>query len=361
MYLISIIVPDFSGGGAEKVLITLANSIINKGYSVDLVVFNDSGAFVKDLDDEINIVNLSTTRALFSIYSLIKYIANNRPKVLFSGLTHVNIISIIAKIFSRADFRLVVSEHAVVSVISNNTEQLKEKLYPFFMKLLYRFSDHIIAVSDAVLNDVVSITSVDLNKISTIYNPIDIQGIKNNVKKSNLSKNSLYQIIGVGRLSKEKDFITLIKAFYLAQREIDLCLVILGEGPEYSKIKAYIKKYDIENKVSMLGFVDRPESYILESDLLCVSSVSEGFGNVVVEALVLGVPVLSTDCGGPREILENGIYGKLVPVGDYKKMSKEIIKAIKIKQNLPTTKNLENRFGISEVTKKYLKVLLKNE
>ena len=361
MNLISIVIPNFSGGGAEKVMTTLANSLHNQGYKVDLVVFSNSGAFVNDIHHEVNIVNLSTSRASFTVYSLVQYISHNRPDVILSALTHVNIATIIAKFFSRVDFRLVISEHAVVSVIAGNTKQLKEKLYPFFMKLLYRFSDHIITVSEAVLNDVVSITSVDLNQITTIYNPIDIQRIKNNVKKSTLTKKSIYQIIAVGRLTQEKDFITLIKAFYLVKKEIDACLVILGDGGEYSKIKECIKKYDLEKSVSMLGFVDKPETHIIESDLLCVSSVSEGFGNVIVEALVLGIPVIATDCGGPREILEDGLYGNLVPVGDYKTISKEMIKAITVEQNLPTIKHLENRFGVAEVTSKYLEVLLKNE
>jgi len=359
MSLISIIIPDFSGGGAEKVMITLVNSFNSQGYNVDLVVFNKRGEFLCDVHHEINIVDLSSERALFSIYSLVRYINNKRPEVVLSALTHVNIISIIAKIFSKVDFKLVISEHAVVSTISNNAKGLREKLFPFFMRVFYRFSDEIVVVSNAVSNDVARITGLDSKKITTIYNPIDIERINNNVKKSYTIKKSNYQIIGIGRFSPEKDFITLIKAFYYVQKKIDACLVLLGEGDEYSKIKQCIQKYELDNSVSMRGFIERPEQYIKQSDVLCVSSISEGFGNVIVEALALGVPVVSTDCGGPREILEDGLYGKLVPIGDYKKMAQEIIQTITSCRGVPPITNLENRFGLSTISSKYLEVLIK--
>ena len=288
-----------------------------------------------------------------------RYFNKNKPKIVLSALTHVNLISILAKTISQVKIRLVISEHAIVSEISKNTKQFSEKLYPILMRLLYRFSNHIIAVSNAVSEDIVNITKVNLNKITTIHNPVDLRSIRINLENKNgFIKTSQYQIIGVGRLSKEKDFTTLIKAFYYIQKEIDASLVILGEGNQYTKLKRYIRKYGLESRVLMPGFVDKPETFITKSDVLCLSSISEGFGNVVVESMALGVPVVATNCGGPREILEDGTYGKLVPVGDYIEMSNAVLKIIKDGQKLPSTKNLENRFGISKVSKKYIDVLL---
>ena len=168
-----------------------------------------------------------------------------------------------------------------------------------------------------------------------------------------------YQVIGVGRLSLEKDFIVLIKAFNLVRKEVDARLVILGKGSELGNIENCIKKYKLGHLVFTPGFVDNPWLYIKRSDVLCVSSISEGFGNVIVEALALDVPVVSTDCpSGPREILENGLYGKLTPVGDYKKMANAIVDTWVYGGTIPSREYLVNRFGVSNIADKYLEVLL---
>ena len=137
MKLISIVLPDFSGGGAEKVMIALANAFQKQGYNVHLVVFNNTGNFVHSINERIKIINLSSNRAIFSIYPLLRYFNKNKPKIVLSALTHVNLISILAKTISQVKIRLVISEHAIVSEISKNTKQFSEKLYPILMRLLY--------------------------------------------------------------------------------------------------------------------------------------------------------------------------------------------------------------------------------
>ncbi len=338
-------------------MITLANSFYDKGYDVDIVVLQNKGHFIKSVNNKITIIDLSTTRVLFAIYPLARYFYKRKPNVVLSALTHVNLISIIARFLYVFPLRLVVSEHAVVSAISKHTSQIKTKLFPLLIRVFYRYSDHVVAVSSSVANDILSISKIDSKRISKIYNPIDFDKLC--LSDVNRKVGSKYQIIGVGRMSPEKDFPTLIKAFYYVKKSMDVHLIILGEGEEYDLIDKLIRKYELGDHVSLYGFVDNPELYIKQSDILCVTSISEGFCNVVVEALALGTSVITTDCGGPREILENGLHGVIVPVGDFKKLAIEIVTVLSSNKVTPPVPYLESRFGVSVISDKYLEVLIK--
>jgi len=353
--------PNLALGGAERVMLTLAENFSLKGYHVEIIVLNLDGSYLKSVPKNIEVINLSSSRALFSLFSILKYLKSHKPDVMLSALGHINILAIIAKIFSRVKFRLVISEHAIQSLLAKNSHKLREKIIPFFMWLLYRFSDHVIAVSNGVAESVLDTSSISPNKITTIYNPIiyehQIQH-HNEVNINSNFNNSNFKIIAVGRLSPEKDYYTLLKAFEVIKKSYNAHLLILGEGDERSKIESFIRSLNLTNYVTLLGFVEIPSAYIYKCDVLCLSSISEGFGNVIVEALAVGVPVVSTNCpSGPSEILKGGLWGELVQVGDFLSMSRAIIKVINGKVVTPPINELIDLYGVENNTNSYLKVL----
>jgi glycosyltransferase involved in cell wall biosynthesis len=137
-------------------------------------------------------------------------------------------------------------------------------------------------------------------------------------------------VLSAGRLSEEKDFPTLLKAFVLAQKTRPLRLVILGEGTARVWIQDFVKKHRLENIISLPGYKENPFSYMAHASVLVVSSKAEGMPMVLIEAMACGCPVVSTDCpSGPREILENGKFGRLVPVGDSRALAQALLQTIR--------------------------------
>ena len=151
----------------------------------------------------------------------------------------------------------------------------------------------------------------------------------------------------------------MIKAFSIVRKHRLTRLIILGEGEQRTKLEALVQELGLNDDVSMPGFVDNPFAYMSKASVFVLSSLSEGFGNVLVEAMACGCPVVSTDCpGGPAEILENGKYGSLVPVGDVELLAKEIINIINFPTNEEMLSNRAMRFSLGTICDKYLEVLL---
>lgn len=348
-------------------MLTIAENISNKGFSVEILVLENKGALKNKVPKNIKIISLNSSRALYSLFGVFKYLRKSKPDVMLSALGHINIVAILAKILSRVKFRLVITEHAVQSILAKKSNKLKENLIPFFIKFFYRFADHVIAVSLGVERNLINTNSISPERITTIYNPIISNFKEENVKKSLIEinenfQNAIYKIVCVGRLAPEKDYITMLKAFEIVKKTLDVHLIILGEGDERAEIETYIKNSNLANYVTLMGFVEEPSSYISACDLLCLSSISEGFGNVLIEALSVGTPVVSTDCPtGPREILKNGLWGELIHVGDYLAMS-EAIKRILISGGaVPSVSELIELYGVENITNQYLKTLIPDQ
>ena len=166
-----------------------------------------------------------------------------------------------------------------------------------------------------------------------------------------------FNIINIGRLTKQKDHITLLKAMKLVLKKIQCNLLIIGDGSERKNIYKFIKDNDLENNVNLLGYKSNPWKYLSRSDLFVLSSIWEGFGNVIVESMILGVPVISSDCNsGPSEILVDGKYGDLFEIRDYNKLSELILKEYNSRENKNKSYLIaqrSNNFSINEISRRY--------
>jgi glycosyltransferase involved in cell wall biosynthesis len=165
-------------------------------------------------------------------------------------------------------------------------------------------------------------------------------------------------LLGVGRLTEQKDFETLIHAFHKVQFEIESNLIILGDGPERPKLEALVKELELVQKVSLPGFMQNPYSYMAHADLFILSSRFEGLPTALIEAMACGTPVIATDCiTGPAEILENGRYGHLVPVGDVDALSKGIIDSIHKPNSKEMLQKRAQIYSVENATKAYVELI----
>ncbi|WP_171908139.1 glycosyltransferase [Natrialba sp. SSL1] len=350
-----------SGGGAEKIILNIAKELSNRGHDVDLVLVNATGPYMQNIPDCINIIDFGCSRTLYSLPKLVIYLRDESPDALLATLNHANLVAIWSKIISRTPSQLLIRQSDIPS--KNTLDSKKEQVIHKLMRIFYPYSDEIIVMSNMGNEDLSSNYSINDDKISIIHNPVNVKNILEMKEESAgvPDFNSEFVISSAGRLAEEKDFSTLIESFYYLQQSLDVELVILGEGEKRDELEQLTNQLGIEEQVSFPGFVDNPYKYISRSDVFVLSSKWEGFGNVLVEALVCETAIVSTNCpGGPNEILQKGKYGKLVPVGD----SEALAKAIQESLFSPIDKNhLQDRgmdFSIESKVDEYEQLLLES-
>lgn len=363
---ITIYLPDLRGGGAERVMVTLCNKFAERGHSVHLVLNRLEGPNRDRVSSAVTIYSLDAPRlpgyhALGALPYLVRYLRNRQPDVMLSAITRTNIVAILARLCSRVDVRLVVSERNNLSTRMERHGGLRYQLVPKLVSKLYPYTDAITAVSGGVADDVSTTAEIPRENITVVHNPSVtdevIEGCNSDVSHPWFSSD-VPVIIGVGSLTEQKGFKTLLTAFARLRRDRDARLVILGEGPEKTSLENTIKKLGVSEDVDLPGFVDNPYPYMRKASVFVLSSQWEGLPNVVIEAMACGTPVVATDCpSGPREILEDGKHGTLVPVGDDEEMAAAIERMLE--DPTPEEQLLERAkaFRPDPITEQYLSVL----
>jgi glycosyltransferase involved in cell wall biosynthesis len=359
--LISFFIPSLRSGGAEKVWISVAKLFAENGFDVDLIVAQSEGPYLQQISPLVNLVDFKKSHIFLTLIPLVVYLVKNKPIAIFSALNHTNIVSIFAKYLSFQKVLVIISIHNDIVATTLKSNVSKNRLLYFLLKSTYRFADKIIAVSSSIANEITAIARVPQDLVSVIHNPVVSSNlfILSNQKPQFNYINSLDVplIISAGRFVPQKDFITLIKSFSIVRKEIPSKLILLGEGPQLSKLKEFTHSLNLQDDVYFPGFVDNPYSFFSHSSVFVLSSIWEGFGNVLVEALACGIPVVSTNCGGPNEILENGKYGSLCPIGDFNCLAASIVNTL---DNPPQKSLLKQRaedFSETHIFEKYLNLL----
>jgi glycosyltransferase involved in cell wall biosynthesis len=332
MTCISIFLPDLRIGGAEKITINIANCLVSRGYVVDLVLLSAAGELIGKVDDRINIFDLKVKKIRTAFFPLVKYIQQRRPTTLLAVMWPLTTIVILARLYSRLHFRVVVAEHTTWSrseLLQRPTVgwQVRTSMRHFFPK-----ADGIVAVSKGAADDLASFAQLPRESISVIYNPVVAESLtppRDRPVEPNGWCSASRRILAVGTLKTIKDYATLLSAFELLLQYVDACLLILGEGECRRSLEEQAKQLGIADKVFLPGFVKDTEPYYQHASLHVLSSTGEGLPTVIIEALAAGTPVVSTDCpSGPREILCDGKYGRLVPVGDASALAHAMEKAL---------------------------------
>jgi glycosyltransferase involved in cell wall biosynthesis len=371
---IALHVPTLAGGGAERVVVNLANEYARRGIKTDLVLYREEGPYLSDINDNVCIVNLEVDKApvyaaLGAVRPLRRYLSQTEPDVLLSSLTRANIVSILASSTIQTDTRVVVSEHNNLKSTVDATKKLRLKILPILIRTIYPFADDVIAVSHGVANSISQASGFDLQSISTIYNPIVTDELIKQAEEpcshrwlTEKNTQTPPVVLGAGSFNPQKDFPTLIRAFDRIHEQRDARLIIISDGELRDEYERLISEYNLQNVVDLPGFVENPYSYMRAADVFALSSKWEGFGNVIVEAMACGTPVVSTDCpSGPSEILDGGTYGSLVPVGDDQALATEIINTLNdpISEEILCTRAAD--FSVEKVAEQYLNVLLPDQ
>lgn len=329
---IAFFIPSFGGGGAELVMVQLANAIESRGRRVDLVVSNAVGQWKDRVAPGVRIVDLKSRRVVFSLPKLISYLRRERPVAMLSSLMRANVIAVVASLLAGKCCRVFVREASAKSIFEGRSN-FRESTLPFLASMTYSFANGVVALNEGVRKNVREVLKVDPKRIHVISNPIDF----NSIRDSALSKvehewfvarKIIY--LAVGRLEVEKGFDVLLKAFVLVkEKQSDSRLIILGEGSRRPEIEAQIAEYGLGECVQLLGFVKNPFPFMKSASVLVQSSRIEGFPNVIAQALALNTKVVATDShgGGARDVLLGGQFGHLVPVDRPDILAEAMLKA----------------------------------
>lgn len=358
---ITLFLPSVEGGGAERVFVQLANEFARVGHRVEFVLARARGPYLEEISKQVRIVDLRASGVLSSLPGLVKYLRSQRPAAILSGLEHANVIAALARSLAGRGTRCVVSTRSVPTAVYRADRSPRRWLMLQISRLAYRLADQVIANSQGVAADLANSLGVSNRKLTVIYNPLDVQYIDRNsrlaVDHPWLMPGSAPVILSVGSLAVLKDFQTLIRAFALVRSVRECRLVILGEGPERAKLEYLIEQLNLRNDVRLPGFVSNPFAWMRRAGVFVSSSLTEGCPNALMQALACDTAVVSTDChGGSAEILQEGEWGRLVPIGDTEAMAAAIIAALSSPR--PNVRQRANDFALHEIAQQYLHALL---
>ena len=363
--LITIILPNLVGGGAERVHVNLANDWIAQGFDVELILLRKEGDLLPLLAPEINVINLNVDRIRRAIFPVALHMRKSCQKIILVPMWPLTSAVVIAWIMSGSKGKLFLSEHVNLGSYITEKSNIKLKFVKNIIRFTYRFANGIIAVSKDVKKDLCAFGSLKEKIVQVIYNPAAV-GVSSDreltsVKQGLWGTGFDYHILTVGRFSVEKDHENLIKAFALLPKDINAKLVILGEGSLRTVLEALISELKLEERVILPGFTLDPYPWYRSADLFVLSSRFEGFGNVIVEALECGLPVISTNCpSGPAEILEDGRYGKLVLVQNPIALADAILENFSASHDRMELMNRAKDFSVRKISAQYLNYFFKS-
>jgi glycosyltransferase involved in cell wall biosynthesis len=394
---LALFIPSLAGGGVAKFILNLAKSFASRGHKVDLLLCRLAGPYLDQIPAGVTIVQLQASSGwrgrlsalaadykglrelmlpiLFPVKApkpvnflpdLVRYLQCEKPDTLFSAKTPCNLVALWAKRLAGVSTRVVVSERSSLSPIVQNKKEWRWRFVPPIIRRVYPWADGIVSVSNGVGDDVSLLTGIPRERIMTIYNPIMAHEI---LEKSHgpldhpwfLPKTTPV-ILGVGRLVPQKDFPCLLRAFRHVRSVRSAKLVILGEGRLRGELETLARTLGISQDVSMPGFAENPYAFMARASVLALSSAWEGIANVIGEALACGCPVVSTDCpSGPAEVLKNGAYGTLVPVGNDKALADAILAVLDKPPDPDRLRARASEFDLDTISEAYFQLLLANQ
>ena len=350
---IAFFVSSLPRGAIQRMVMNLAQSFHDRGHRIDLVACRIDGPRPPELSDPIRIIDLGSRQTArrkryyvpAATLRLKSYLENQRPHILLSGGEYPNVTALFARRLAGTSTRIVVGEHIHLSHSIRSELRRRKWLLPRLVQLLYPQADGIIGVSHGVAHDTAKVARLPQERVTPIYNPVVTPALLK--KREAPCSHPWFQsgrppvVLAVGQLRAQKDFPTLLRAFARVRTRHSARLVILGEGNKRSDIEALIRSLGLTEDVALPGLVDNPLSYMVHARVFVLSSAWEGLPTVLIEALLCGCPVVSTDCpSGPSEILDHGRYGSLVPVGDDEALAQGILSVL---ENPPDTKHLQER------------------
>lgn len=319
-----IYLPDLAGGGAERLQLNLAPHFLALGYAVTFLVNRATGELLSQLPDGCTLDILPARRQLASLPCLIRYLKSRQPDLLVTNMEHMTLLAVLARGLARSTTRIVAIQH--ITLLRPEARSWPYRLLPWLYRLLLPRADAIVAVSEGVAAELRSLVEPQ-KTVTVIHNGITLPEPQADQPHHLWLEQSTPLVLAIGRFVPQKDFATLLRAMTLLPERTRL--ILLGDGPQRDDLTALAAELGIAQRIDLPGFVVDPTPYLHRADVLALSSVAEGFGNVIVEALACGTPVVATDCPhGPAEILGAGHFGRLVPMRDPAALAAAITKTL---------------------------------
>ncbi len=348
---VALFLRSLAGVGPVRVLLDLARELVQREFRVDLVVAYGSGAYQDHVPPGVHLVNLEarlaqaclprllgngellralgpipwlpgSPRVLGAIPALADYLQHQRPDVLLAAQHYGNLAAACAHALAGSPGRLLLSQRTQLSVYLRAGRTPRKRLALNPIRRLYPRAEQVICVSRGVAADLQALTGLPAERLPVIYNPVVTPELARQAAKPSGhpwldTPDGPPVVLAAGRLHYQKDFPTLLRAFAALRRQRPARLVLLGEGRDRRALGTLARQLGIAGDLDMPGFVDNPFAFMARAALFTLSSRYEGLPGVLIQAMACGCPVVSTDCpSGPAEILEQGRWGRLTPVGD---------------------------------------------
>jgi glycosyltransferase involved in cell wall biosynthesis len=356
---IVIILPNLTGGGAERLHVNLANDWAIHGFDVEFALLRKEGELIQLLDPTISVVGLNVDRIRDAIIPLTAHLRKSRPQVVLAAMWPLTSAVVLAWVLSGRKGKLFLSDHEHLTSSYIGRARVKPSYLKNLIRFSYPFASGVIAVSRGVKEDLCDLGNLPEQKVRVIYNPAAI-GIASGREVHSSTEQFWgsdvgFHVLTVGRLAPQKDHATLIKAFALLPESLNAKLVILGEGPLRAELEELVTLLHLTDRVFLPGFMMDTYPWFLSADLFVLSSLWEGFGNVIVEAFECGLPVVSTNCpSGPAEILEDGRFGKLVPANDPLALADAIADSLNMSHDKTALIRRAQDFTVRKISDEYL-------
>ncbi|MGF1549984.1 MAG: glycosyltransferase [Sphingomonadaceae bacterium] len=358
---IALLLSDLRAGGVERVRLLLAREFLAMGHEVEFVLRVAEGSLRGEAPAGAGLHSLDCARFRDVLPRLVGYLRARPPDALMAAMWPMTGIACAARRLSGADFRLLVSEHTDFRE-APSIKPWERRLLRRFGRLVYGQADAVVAVSGGVAEGLAEVAGLDRSGLKVIHNPVRplprLELGPGQRKELSWWLAAPHKLITIGSLKPPKAYHDLIDAVALLRRSADARLLILGEGPLRAQLEDRIARLGLGEAVRMPGFVPEPFPILAAADLFVMSSVREGFPNVLTEALACGVPVVSTDCrSGPREILADGRYGRLVPMRDPQALAAGIAASLEENADRDALRRRGGEFTAAGAARKYLAAL----
>ena len=348
--------------GVDRIVTNLLPEFGNTKHSFDLLTIPGHGPYSNNLPDNIKLRRLPALNQSTVFPGLIWYLYHHRPHILLTASHKLNRAALLARIITGVSTRIAIRMGMSVTAKIEEMKSTKSQALQDSMRKWYPQADAVITPSQGVGNDLIEIAGINSKNLHVIPNPLINDMFYSMADKPVnhpwLKDSEVPIILSVGSLEARKDFSTLIRAFSKVKEKKQCRLLVLGEGKQRNKLLELAEELGVGNHVDLPGYDENPYRYMKNASVFVLSSRREGASAVIVEALACGTPVVSTDCpSGPAETLQNGRYGKLVPIGDHESMAEAISTTIAN----PQPKNLlreaveKNRTDLS--AKQYLRAM----
>jgi glycosyltransferase involved in cell wall biosynthesis len=351
-----------TGGGVQKAHVLIANELVRRGYHAEILVPEAKGPHLKGLDPSVGLSEVGARNPISVILGVVRYLRRSRPKVVLVAQAQMAIATVAAWWLTGNVSRLLVASHNNNAEVARNDSRWMVRIMPLFIRFIIPMADEIITVSHGNAEKLAKLLRVTQGKIRVIYNPVVTPDLPNKAAETPshpwLEARTCPVVLSVGNLVPQKDLPTLLRAFARVRLRRTARLIIVGEGRERGALEDLARALGIAGDIDFTGFVANPYALMSRASVFALSSAWEGFGTVLAEALACGCPVVSTDCpSGPAEILANGAYGRLVPVGDDAALADAILATL---AEMPDSARLRARgatFSVERAVDQYLSLM----